>query len=181
MPPPTVQPLLPDPPRADTRLPANHRVPSFLAFRLYQLCLGIMAEVLAPEGLKPTEYGALTMLDAAPGIDQRSLASLLGIDKVSAGQLVDRLERAGLVSRTLDPADRRARVLNLTQAGLALRRKIQPAALAAQDRILAPLHAEERQPLIDLLTRIVEGHSAYARPGNGRSPPTRRPPDPAVP
>ena len=80
-------------------VPPNHRVPSFLAFRFYQLCLGIMAEVLTPYGLKTTEYGALTMLDAEPGLDQQSLAARLGIDKVSAGQLIDRLERDGLVSR----------------------------------------------------------------------------------
>jgi MarR family transcriptional regulator, temperature-dependent positive regulator of motility len=157
-------------------VPPNHRVPSFLAFRFYQLCLGIMAEVLAPDGLKTTEYGALTMLDAEPGIDQQSLASRLGIDKVSAGQLIDRLERDGLVSRTLHPTDRRARVLNLTPKGLTLRRRIQPAALAAQERILTPLREEDRQPLISLLTQIVEGHGAYVRPGNGRSPPRKRSP-----
>lgn len=137
-----------------------------------------MTEVLAAEDLKPTEYGALTMLDAEPGIDQQRLAFRLGIDKVSGGKLVDRLEQAGLVDRRLDPTDRRARVLRLTPKGLELRRRLQPAALAAQDRILAPLRPDERQPLIDLLTRIVDGHSAYARPGHGRRPPRKRPRDP---
>jgi DNA-binding MarR family transcriptional regulator len=151
-------------------------VPSFLAFRFHQLCLGIMAEVLAPDGLKTTDYGALTMLDAEPGLDQQSLAARLGIDKVSAGQLIDRLERDGFVNRSLHPTDRRARVLHLTPEGLTLRRRIQPAALAAQDRILAPLREEDRQPLINSLTRIVEGHGAYARPGNGRSPASKRAP-----
>jgi DNA-binding MarR family transcriptional regulator len=156
------------------RVPPNHRVPSFLAFRFRQLCLGIMAEVLAPDGLKWTEYGALTTLDAEPGLDQQTLAARLGIDKVSAGQITDRLERDGLVSRQLDPADRRARVLHLTPEGLALRRRLQPAALEAQERILAPLQTSERLTLIDLLTRVVEGHGAYTKPGNGRSPPRRR-------
>ncbi len=155
-------------------LPANHRVPSFLAFRLHQLCQGIMAEVLAPEGLKGSEYGALTLLDAEPGLDQQGLAARLGIDKVSAGQLVDRLERDGLISRQLHPSDRRARVLHLTPAGLALRKRLQPAALAAQERILAPLLPGERLPLIDLLTRIVDGHAAYTKPGNGRAKPRTR-------
>jgi len=155
-------------------VPPGHRVPSFLAFRFHQLCIGIMSEVLAPDGLKGSEYGALTTLDAEPGLDQQSLAARLGIDKVSAGQLVDRLERRGLVDRRLHPTDRRARILHLTPEGLALRRRIQPTALAAQERILAPLRPEERLPLIDLLTRLVQGHGAYARPGNGRSPPRRR-------
>lgn len=68
-------------------VPPNHRVPSFLAFRFYQLCLGMMAEVLAPEGVKPMEYGALTMLDLAPGLDQQSLGLRLGLDKVALVEL----------------------------------------------------------------------------------------------
>lgn len=160
-------------------VPPNHRVPSFLAFRFYQLCLGMMAEVLAPEGLKPAEYGALTMLDLAPGLDQQNLAARLGVDKVSVGQMMDRLERAGLLERRLDPANRRSRRLHLTPAGLLLRRRLQPAALAAQDRILAPLDPEERLVLVDMLTRLVERHGRYARPGNGRNPPRRRTAQPA--
>ncbi|GAA0568647.1 hypothetical protein GCM10009416_03530 [Craurococcus roseus] len=159
-------------------VPPGHRVPSFLAFRFHQLCLGIMAEVLAPEALKWGEYGALTALDAEPGVDQQGLAARLGIDKVSAGQMVDRLAARGLVSRDPHPTDRRARVLHLTPEGLALRRRLQPAALAAQDRILAPLRPEERVLLVELLARVVEGHAAYARPGNGRSRPRRGPPGP---
>jgi DNA-binding MarR family transcriptional regulator len=155
-------------------VPPNHRVPSFLAFRFYQLCLGMMAEVLAPDGLKSTEYGALTMLDLAPGLDQQSLATRLGLDKVSVGKMIDRLEHAGLVERQIDPANRRSRRLHLTPAGLRLRRRLQPAALAAQDRILDPLDPKERTVLIDMLTRLIERHGRYARPGNGRKPPSRR-------
>jgi MarR family transcriptional regulator, temperature-dependent positive regulator of motility len=161
----------------DGMVPPRHRVPSFLALRFQQLCLGVMAEVLDSEGLNTKAYGALTTLDAEPGIDQQGLAARLGIDKVSAGQLVDRLERDGLVRRNLHPTNRRVRLLQLTTEGLALRRRLQPAALAAQERILAPLRPEEREPFIDFLTRVIEGHGAYVRPGNGRRRPLRRLPD----
>lgn len=167
--------ILDDPPLGPAHtVPPNHRVPSFLAFRFYQLCLGMMAEVLAPEGLKPTEYGALTMLDVVPGLDQQSLATRLGLDKVSVGKMIDRLEHVGLVERRLDPTNRRSRRLHLTPAGLRLRRRLQPAALAAQDRIVAPLDVEERPVFINMLTRLIERHGRYARPGNGRKPPRRR-------
>jgi MarR family transcriptional regulator, temperature-dependent positive regulator of motility len=155
-------------------VPLRHRVPSFLALRFHQLCLGIMAEIVGPTGLKTNEYGALTILDGEPGIEQRRLAALLGIDQVSAGQLVDRLERDDLAIRRPHPTDRRARSLFLTPEGLALRRQLQPAAIAAQDRILAPLRPEERLVLVELLTRIIEGHGVYVRPGNGRSRPRRK-------
>jgi len=161
-------PAHPDPPVPESRILPSHRVPSFLSYLLRQVCLGIMAEVLAPADLRPAEYAALTTLDSEPGIDQRRRAARVAIDKMSASQLIERLQERGLVTRHVDPADRRARLLQLTPKGLALRRRLQPAALAAQDRILAPLRPEERPVLIDLIARVVEGHRVYARPGNGR-------------
>jgi len=162
-------------PAAAYRLLPSHRVPSFLSYLLRQICLGIMAEVLGPADLRPVEYATLTTLDAEPGIDQRRLAARIACDKMSTSQLVERLEARGLVMRRIDPADRRARVLHLTPKGLALRRRLQPAALAAQDRILAPLRPEERPQLVDLIARVVEGHAVYARPGNGRRGPRKSP------
>src|SRR3954468_8432320 len=129
--------------RRGSPIPPRHRVPSFLAQRFHQLCLGILTEVVEPAGLKLKEYGALTVLHGEPGIEQRRLAMLLGIDQVSAGQLVDRLEQRGLVDRRAHPTDRRVHALFLTPEGLALRLQLRPAALAAQDRILAPLRPEE--------------------------------------
>src|SRR6185312_15515852 len=152
-------PTLADP-VPESRILPSHRVPSFLSYLLRQVCLGIMAEVLAPADLRPVEYATLTTLDAEPGIDQRELAARIACDKMSTSQLVERLEERGLIDRHIDPADRRARLLQLT-------------ALAAQDRILAPLRPEERPVLIDLIARVVEGHQLYARPGNGRRAPRR--------
>jgi DNA-binding MarR family transcriptional regulator len=157
-------------------MPSSWHVPSFLSYRLRQICLGIMDEVLAPADLRPVEYATLTMLDAEPGLDQHELAERLAIDKVSMSQLADRLESRGLIDRRMDSADRRARVLHLTQGGKRLRRRLQPAALGAQDRILAPLRPKERPVFIDLMTRLIESHRVYACPGNGRRGPRRKKP-----
>jgi DNA-binding MarR family transcriptional regulator len=161
---------------SDSRVRPGQRVPSFLVYRLRQVCLGIMAEVLSPADLKPAEYATLTMLDAEPGLDQRQLAGRLGIDKMSMSQLADRLELRRLVERRPAADDRRINELHLTAAGLRLRRLLQPAALAAQQRILEPLHPHERPQFVDLLTRFIDGHQNYAQPGNGRR--ARRPSQP---
>lgn len=160
-------------PTQDNSVPPAWRIPSFLSYRLRQVCLGIMDEVLAAADLRPVEYATLTMLAAEPGLDQHRLAGRLAIDKMSMSNLADRLESRGLVTRRLDPADRRTRALHLTAAGLRLRRRLQPAALAAQDRILAPLRPKDRSVFVELMTRVIEGHRSYARPGNGRRGPRR--------
>ncbi len=155
-------------PMADRPRPLAPRVPSFLSYRLRQICLGIMDEVLRPADLKPVEYAALTILDEEPGLDQHRLAERLGIDKMSMSKLADKLEARDLVARRASAGDRRVNEMHLTPAGRNLRRALQPAALAAQQRILEPLAPGERALFVDLLTRVIEGHRNYALPGNGR-------------
>ena len=162
---------------ASRGVPPNHRVPAHLARRFQQVCLGIAAEATAPAGLTPIEYAVLGALDDSPDVDQGTLAAMLGINAVSTHHMAHRLEAVGLVEQRPDPGDRRSRLLRLTPRGHALRQELRPAGRAAQERILAPLAPDERPLFVDMLTRLVEAHEAYARPGNGR----RRASRPTVP
>lgn len=149
-------------------IPSRHRVPAHLARRFHQICLGVVADILMPEGLRPIEYAVLAAVDDLPGLDQRKLSAALGIDTTSLGQIVDRLALQGWVERKLDPADRRIRLVVPTSQGHRLRQGLRPALLAAQLKILEPLQPDEQETLLSLLARVVEGNNAYARPGNGR-------------
>ena len=141
---------------------------AYLARRFQQICVAIITESLANEGLTQLQWAVISCLDAMPSIDQRRLADALGIVPVNAGQIVDQLEEMGLVHRRMNGADRRVRELHLTARGLQLRRRLLPANLAANDRILAPLPPKDRRLLLELLVRVIEGNAAYARPGAGR-------------
>jgi DNA-binding MarR family transcriptional regulator len=55
---------------------------------------------------------------ATGGATTADVASHLGVTKQAAAQLVDRLVRGGYVERRPHPADRRARLLELTDRGL---------------------------------------------------------------
>jgi DNA-binding MarR family transcriptional regulator len=149
-------------------VPERHRVPAHLARRFHQVCLGITAEVTERAGLTPVEFAIVTALEDAPAIDQGTLAARLGIDAVSAHHLVHRLAAAGYIERRVNPDDRRARTLRLTARGQALRDRLRADGRASQERILAPLAKKQRALFLEMLTRLVEAHEAYARPGNGR-------------
>jgi DNA-binding MarR family transcriptional regulator len=163
--------------KSQAHVPESHRVPAHLARRFHQVCLGITAEVTERIGLTPVEYAMIAALEDAPVIDQGSLAARLGIDAVSAHHLIHRLGAAGYIERRVNPKDRRARILRLTTRGQALRDRLRADARASQERILEPLAQKERTLFLDMLTRLVEAHEAYARPGNGRrrAPPARSP------
>jgi len=70
----------------------------------------------------------LSQLDALKNLgepcSQRALAQCLHVDASNVTDIVDRLEARGLVTRTIDPSDRRVRRLVLTAEGEAVRRKL---------------------------------------------------------
>ena len=98
----------------------------------------------------------------------------MGIDRTNVGQIVDELEAKGLVRRSVNGADRRARELRVTTRAANLRRRMRPRVLAAQASVLSPLKSTERVLLIDLLTRVVQANEIHARPGAGRRHPGER-------
>jgi len=67
---------------------------------------------------------------------------------------IDRLEERGLAQRSVDDADRRARVVSLTQAGRALIASTFDAHKARMDAVADTLTAKERRTLIDLLKKL---------------------------
>jgi len=126
---------------------------------------------VAGSGVTALEYAALPYLSKQvgdPGIDQIGLAARLGIDRNHTSLLIDQLEAKGLVERRVDPTDRRARRLYLTKKGERLFERLSPSMLAVNERILAPLEPVEREMLLDLLIRVIEGNWVHARPGAGR-------------
>jgi DNA-binding MarR family transcriptional regulator len=145
-----------------------------MARRFQQICAAINTVEFTGSELTLLNYMALACLDDFPGVDQRRLARMLGVDATNAGLIIDDLEAKGLAERRMNGADRRVRELFATSRGKQLRRAIRPKLLAAQARVLAPLALKERELFIDLLARIIEANEMYARPGAGRRPPRRK-------
>jgi DNA-binding MarR family transcriptional regulator len=83
-----------------------------------------------------------------------ALAEHLRIAPRSATEVVDDLERRGLVERAPDPADRRATLLNLTVGGTATGDAIRVARQAAAERFFAGLSEADRADLARILRRL---------------------------
>jgi MarR family transcriptional regulator, temperature-dependent positive regulator of motility len=161
-------------PQKFTVLP-SHRVPAHLARRFHQVCLGVTGEILLEEDLTPQVYGIMASIVEQPDSTQRQIAHQFGVDEASVGQIVDILEARKLVTRRVDPKDRRSRLLRATRRGGELRKRLRPLMHAAQERVLEPLTRAERALLIDMLVRVLEANDAYAKPGNGRRKPRKVP------
>jgi DNA-binding MarR family transcriptional regulator len=128
----------------------------FLLSRASGLVVRASNAALAAEGLRVRQYSVLVLAcDAAEGMSQRELASVLGLDPSQVVVLVDELADAGLVERRPDPADRRTRLVVATPAGRRRRAVAAERVSAAAVGPLGALTEEEHGTLRDLLGRVV--------------------------
>lgn len=126
-----------------------------LLHRLTKRLRRAQAERLAPFGLTPAQERALRMITRSEEPPRMAeLADHLGIVPRSVTTVVDALEEAGLVRRETDPHNRRAIRLYLTDRGLAVRDDMRAARRRAAEDLFAPLTAEDRKALGDLLSRL---------------------------
>ena len=115
-------------------------------------------KALAPLGLSPKAFGALTVIDAEGPLSQQRLARRQGIDRTTMVAVVDELERLGAVQRRRDPGDRRAYSLQATPQGRRLLARSRGAVAAAEVEFLAALPEDEQRRLRDALRVLVEAH-----------------------
>ena len=108
----------------------------------------------AGAALTPGQFSQLLAIEANPGINQRRLAAMFGLDKSTMSPAMDALVARNLVQRARAAADARAWSLTLTPAGrqalVRMRAKVE-----AQERLMAAaLTSLERTRLLDALRRI---------------------------
>jgi DNA-binding MarR family transcriptional regulator len=152
-------------------IPPVRRVATALARRFNQICVTLSADSVAAADLTPMQFAVLAYLnkrDGQPGIDQNGLAARLGVERSLVSLLVEELGSRGLVERSVNGADRRARILRLTPRGEAAFDRLRRNNAAANERVLDPLTAKERELFLDMLIRVIKRNTAYARPGAGR-------------
>ncbi|MER5769894.1 MarR family winged helix-turn-helix transcriptional regulator [Streptomyces sp. NPDC001985] len=142
--------------------PAGHAV-SRVA-RLHRMAA---ARVLRGLGLYPgQEFLMMHLWDAGP-VRQSELIRAVELDPSTVTKMLQRLEHAGHVRRTPDPADRRAVLVEATAESCALRSAVERAWSQLEEQTLTGLAEDERTELIRLLGKV-EGnlcHHAAECPG----------------
>jgi DNA-binding MarR family transcriptional regulator len=121
-----------------------------------------IVEALDGSGLHPGHLGLLGALTDRGPMSQRRLGDITRIEKSSVVLFVDALEAGGWVRRVRDPNDRRAHLVELTSEGAARFATLGARMLSVQEAFLAPLSAEERDRLVELLVRVTRDDAAGA-------------------
>ncbi len=138
-----------------------------LSYRLAQLNRRATAERMAREqwaheaGFRPGCIGVLRVVAAREPASQREVSDQLMLDPSDVVTLVDILERAGMVERRRDPADRRRYALEITEGGRRAVVRLTEISQQINAELLAPLDIWERVQLADLLARVVHHHTGH--------------------
>ncbi len=110
--------------------------------------------ILESHGLTMWAYAVLLGLEESPVRTQSALAQTIGADKTRIIPTLDDLQERGLITRTPDPADRRARLLSLTPAGRELRDRAQAAIQRREDELLSILSPDLRRDFVRALQQL---------------------------
>jgi DNA-binding MarR family transcriptional regulator len=133
----------------------TYKQPGHLIRRAHQFSTAVFMEEAKSVALTPVQFSALIVICDRPGVDAKRVSDLIFFDPSTIGNVLDRLERRGLIVRKPGIKDRRTKRLFLTAAGDTVIKKIVRTIPEISRRILAPLSARERQQFLSLLSRLV--------------------------
>jgi DNA-binding MarR family transcriptional regulator len=102
----------------------------------------------------PRERILAVLNEREEGMRQKELAEILMIHPSSLSEAVDKLEADRYIERTVDPADKRATIITLTEKGKARAYEVMDERQAAAAEVFRNLSEEEKQTLLVLLDKI---------------------------
>lgn len=129
--------------------------PGHLIRRAHQMATAVFANETRDFDLTAVQFSALLVIGDNPGIDATRVSELIYFDRSTIGNVLDRLEKKGLIARKNGMRDRRTKPLYLTPQGKIVTRKVAATAPRVANNILAPLSRVDRIRLMKLLGKVI--------------------------
>lgn len=107
-------------------------------------------------GISIARLNLLALIDRWGSIRSTDIADALGQTPRTVTEAVDALERDGRVIRELDPKDRRAKRISLTEAGRAVLQEVSPYRETFAVEFFAGLDSRDVSKLLRILQRLNE-------------------------
>ncbi|MFC8129316.1 MarR family winged helix-turn-helix transcriptional regulator [Streptomyces sp. NPDC057302] len=136
-------------PTAKRRGPVSHAVS-----RVARLHRNAAGKVLKKVGLYPGQEFVMMYLWEAGPARQSEIIKAVGLDPSTVTVMLQRLEQAGHVLRRPDPEDRRAVLVEATDASCGLLTEVELAWGELEEQTLAGLGEGDRAELVRLLGRV---------------------------
>lgn len=142
---------------------------AFLGYNIKRAYLSVRADFIASLAhldLNPSQFSALNLVVANPGVSQSALARALSVERSGIVALINSLEERGLVTRDPVPGDRRSHALRATLAGRRHAARAGKALRRHEERVNSLFSPEERELLVELLNRVEDQLPAIRHPSS---------------
>lgn len=127
-----------------------------MATRLARATTAAELPVLRRHDLSMWGYVVLAALTEGPVRTQAALARTIGADKTRIIGDLDDLQHQGLIRREPDPADRRAHLLSVTEAGRRRLETVRAGIREQEERLLERLPAGDRERFLRALQALAD-------------------------
>ena len=128
----------------------------FLLTDVSRLFRQALDRIVQNAGLQLTsgEIRALAHAARCDGARQAALAQVMGVEPMTLSAYLDRLEARGLITRSCDPTDRRAKIISPTPAATEVFNKVRPLASALYAQMTQGLDEQEAEAMSRALAHV---------------------------
>lgn len=131
-------------------------MPTLQVERLSRLLAKRTDDSLREAGLRAAHLPVLAALKDGDGKTQKELAILTDVEQPSMAQLLARMERDGLITRTASSHDRRSSIVTLPPDAMGRLEPGRDVLRRVDEDACACLSEDERDTLVRLLTKLIE-------------------------
>lgn len=137
--------------------------PGHLIRLAHQRAISVFSDATQEFNITAVQHVIMVALNKYPDIDLSNLAQIVGLDRSTTGNVAARLSDRGLVAIETSQADRRAKVIRLTDAGETMLEEMLPGVRLSQETLLEALTETERESFFDILQKVTG--KAYPKEG----------------
>lgn len=137
--------------------------PGPLIRRVHQIGVSIFADEFEGWDITPLQFSILWILTTHEGEDQASLAQYVALDRTTCSNIVSRLEERGYLRREVNPENKRAKLVYITETGRKLFTDVEGQMEKVSKRLLQPLSGDERKVFLSLLQKVAESNNELSR------------------
>jgi len=142
-----------------------HNMAGHLIRRLHQISTSVFQNGMKrhQHDCTAVQFAALQAISTKPNQDQATVAGLIAYDRATIGGVIDRLEAKGLVLRSVNKRDRRAKELILTKKGNETLHSMMPIVEKLQLDMLAGLSKSEQVEFLRLAEKLAKNANHLSR------------------
>lgn len=134
--------------------------PGHMLRRAQQYAFDLFSKEIGDSRLTPRQFAVLLTVQQNEGLSQTDLVKRTGIDRSTLADMISRLIKRNLLSRTRTKADARANSVKITAAGKKEVNSHAAKVKKAEDKIMGPLPASKRADFMKALKAIAAAADA---------------------